>query len=670
MKKFSSSILLAMAGALFVFSLAYALIGNGDFETGDYTGWTKSSFLNNGFSALPGVGGSDLSTVVTGSGTPLSAADPRTNNNILYPAYGNYTAKVNSENSYGGGGFGRNANTISQTYAAVLNPGDGLAHVRFVYAAAMVEPVSVPHNDEEKPYFRVRVINVTNSNDVVYDFSSYAGEPGKNWQNGAVFSGPDTWKYIDWTYVDLASSPAHPISAGDTVLVEITAAGCSLGGHPGYVYVDEISDGDIAGPSINASGPSTIATGATITYTYNYTNGSSVTIDPTVTINEPVGVTFTSVSDANCSLAGGTVTCNFMGLGAGAGGSFTVDGTVTAAGGSQIAHGDYYIGATGFPTVGGQTVLTDVTLTVPNLTVTASGPATLKPGDNYIFTFNYTTDVAATNTVVTFDLPTHSTYVSDSGSFCSEAGGVVTCNLGSVSSNGSFTVTTAVDKLKKIGATHTLATTEYDITADNVVTPYDGLAAVNATVVTPFADVNIGHFAIDYIQSIWAYGITGGCISSPLSYCPNVPISRAQMAIYIERGIHGGSFDPGTPPITFTDTATNSARYFIEALKADGITGGCGPNIFCPANGILRSQMSIFLLRGKHGSAYTPPPATGTYWLDVTTSTFAAAWAEQLGAEGITSGCSPNYFCPNNTVTRAEMAVLVERTFSLPMPTP
>jgi hypothetical protein len=81
--------------------------------------------------------------------------------------------------------------------------------------------------------------------------------------------------------------------------------------------------------------------------------------------------------------------------------------------------------------------------------------------------------------------------------------------------------------------------------------------------------------------------------------------------------------------------------------------------------------MAVFLLRGKHGSAYTPPPATGTYWLDVTIGTFAAAWAEQLGVEGITSGCfGGGYFCPDNPATRAEAAVLVQRTFSLPLPTP
>lgn len=366
MKKISSSLIIAAVSALFVFSIASALIGNGDFETGNFTNWTKSFFINNGFSAASGAGGADLTTIVTGI-TPLSVSDPRTNNVVLYPAYGSSTAKVNSELSYTTGGYAKNANTISQTYTAVLDPGDGLAHVRFTYSAVMVDPVDNPHTSEEKPYFRVRVINTSNGNDVIYDFSSYVGEPGKNWETGSTFSGADTWKFIDWTYVDLVSSPAHPVNAGDSIRVEVTAAGCSLGGHPGYVYVDEISDGDIAGPSINATGPATVATGDTITYTYNYLNGASVTLNPTVTINEPVGVTFSSVSDpTHCSLSSGTATCNFTGVNGGAGDSFTVSGIVTASAYTQIAHGNYNIGAAGFPTVSGQTVLTDVTGSLPS----------------------------------------------------------------------------------------------------------------------------------------------------------------------------------------------------------------------------------------------------------------------------------------------------------------
>jgi hypothetical protein len=76
--------------------------------------------------------------------------------------------------------------------------------------------------------------------------------------------------------------------------------------------------------------------------------------------------------------------------------------------------------------------------------------------------------------------------------------------------------------------------------------------------------------------------------------------------------------------------------------------------------------MAIFLLRAKHGSTYTPPPATGTVFGDVTTSTFAAAWIEQLSAEGITGGCGGGNYCPNTSVTRAQMAVFLVRTFNLP----
>jgi hypothetical protein len=56
--------------------------------------------------------------------------------------------------------------------------------------------------------------------------------------------------------------------------------------------------------------------------------------------------------------------------------------------------------------------------------------------------------------------------------------------------------------------------------------------------------------------------------------------------------------------------------------------------------------------------------------LDVPVTHWAARWTEELKALNISSGCSIGYFCPENAVTRAEMAVLVQRTFLFPMPTP
>jgi hypothetical protein len=44
---------------------------------------------------------------------------------------------------------------------------------------------------------------------------------------------------------------------------------------------------------------------------------------------------------------------------------------------------------------------------------------------------------------------------------------------------------------------------------------------------------------------------------------------------------------------------------------------------------------------------------------------WAAAWIEQLAAEGITAGCGNGNYCPEAPVTRDQMAVFLVRTFGL-----
>ena len=77
--------------------------------------------------------------------------------------------------------------------------------------------------------------------------------------------------------------------------------------------------------------------------------------------------------------------------------------------------------------------------------------------------------------------------------------------------------------------------------------------------------------------------------------------------------------------------------------------------------------MAVFLLRAKHGSAYSPPAASGVFG-DVPTDHWAAPWIEQLAAEGITAGCGSGNYCPATPVTRDQMAVFLVRTFNLPTP--
>jgi hypothetical protein len=53
---------------------------------------------------------------------------------------------------------------------------------------------------------------------------------------------------------------------------------------------------------------------------------------------------------------------------------------------------------------------------------------------------------------------------------------------------------------------------------------------------------------------------------------------------------------------------------------------------------------------------------------DVPASYWAAAWIERLAAEGITTGCAANLYCPEDPVTREQMAVFLTRAFRLPLP--
>ena len=182
-----------------------------------------------------------------------------------------------------------------------------------------------------------------------------------------------------------------------------------------------------------------------------------------------------------------------------------------------------------------------------------------------------------------------------------------------------------------------------------------------------FEDVGSTYWARASIERLYRAGITSGCSAVPLRYCPEAAVTRAQMSIFIERGMHGATFTPPTNVlITFTDTQTHWARYWIQAFSADGITGGCGSGIFCPENPVSRAQMAVFLLRAKHGAAYIPPAASGTVFNDVPKTHWAAAWIEQLAVEGVTSGCGTGLFCPEAAVNRAQMAVFLVKTFAIP----
>ncbi len=219
-----------------------------------------------------------------------------------------------------------------------------------------------------------------------------------------------------------------------------------------------------------------------------------------------------------------------------------------------------------------------------------------------------------------------------------------------------------------VGETFTDAANNISITVNSATATGFQVTVQNNHAVT-FADVPASHWAYPFVDSLYKSGITGGCATNPsMLYCPSSTVTRAQMAIFLLRGIHGSSYTPPAASGTrFTDVAQASfGAAFIEQLALEGITSGCGGTNYCPNSPVTRSQMAVFLLRAKHGGTYVPPAASGAVFSDVPLGYPTAAWIEQLAAESITGGCGGSNYCPSNSVTRDQMAVFLVKTFGLP----
>jgi streptogramin lyase len=179
-----------------------------------------------------------------------------------------------------------------------------------------------------------------------------------------------------------------------------------------------------------------------------------------------------------------------------------------------------------------------------------------------------------------------------------------------------------------------------------------------------FPDVPTSYQFYSFIENLFHNGITGGCTGG--NFCPTSSVTRAQMAVFLMKSKLGASETP--PPATgtlFADVpASNSFAPWIEQLAGFKITGGCGSGNFCPNDPVTRAQMAVFLLKSEHGSGYIPPPCTGMF-PDVLCPSTYANWIEEISHESITGGCGSGDYCPNTPVNRGQMAVFLVKTFGL-----
>ena len=155
-----------------------------------------------------------------------------------------------------------------------------------------------------------------------------------------------------------------------------------------------------------------------------------------------------------------------------------------------------------------------------------------------------------------------------------------------------------------------------------------------------FADTR-NHWAKDAIDFVSARGLVNGMNDS--IYAPNNSTTRAQLWTILARqndaNLNGGA--------TWYESAQNWA-------KDKGISDGAAPD-----GTINRAQMVTMLWRAMG----QPAAASGASFADVPADSYyaqAVAWAVE---NGITTGTGNGKFSPDNTCTRAQIAVFLYRNY-------
>ena len=112
-----------------------------------------------------------------------------------------------------------------------------------------------------------------------------------------------------------------------------------------------------------------------------------------------------------------------------------------------------------------------------------------------------------------------------------------------------------------------------------------------------FADVDDYEDWMHFIDRLSDLGVTVGCKSEPLRYCPDRAVSRSQMAAFLYRAF---DLPDAESPAGFTDVSEESWAFnYINALAASKITVGCKskPFSYCPGGSVTKAQMATFLYR-------------------------------------------------------------------------
>jgi S-layer family protein len=179
-----------------------------------------------------------------------------------------------------------------------------------------------------------------------------------------------------------------------------------------------------------------------------------------------------------------------------------------------------------------------------------------------------------------------------------------------------------------------------------------------------FTDVATASPFYRFIETLLHHGVTSGC--SPTQYCPANATTREQMAVLVLVAKEGTVYVPTacTTPMFSDVPASNPFCRWIEELARRGVVAGCGGGNYCPGDPVTREQMAVFVLRTLDPTL-NPPACGPPAFTDVPASSPFCRWIEELVRRGVVTGCGGSNYCPATAVTREQMSVFISGTFGL-----
>jgi hypothetical protein len=120
---------------------------------------------------------------------------------------------------------------------------------------------------------------------------------------------------------------------------------------------------------------------------------------------------------------------------------------------------------------------------------------------------------------------------------------------------------------------------------------------------SPFVDVQLEDWFVEWVVKLWDDGFTAGCQAAPLAYCPRQTHTVAEGAVFFLRMLHGPEYEP--PPATgiFSDVPSGAwyARWVEEAYSR-GILLPCQetPELkACPLAPLDRATAAYMMTKAK-----------------------------------------------------------------------